>query len=203
MGSLIACFPKNTLLLGQDHSHLGGKENRVECNLWRSSLGAQRVKNLPAVQETRVRYLGQEEGMATHSRILAWRIPWTEEPGGLQSLGSQTCLSQEYPRSEDWRRSLVWPEGPGGMAIVLQPLAVPVFHSYGKEGHWQVSFLPDLARGNVWFKWQQRKTDRNRDRETDGEKGEVNILLTVPFFFFCHLERASGYLGTFTLRMWL
>ena len=51
------------------------------------------VGNLPAVKETWVQYLGQEDplekGMATHSSILAWRIPWTEEPGGLQSLGSQ------------------------------------------------------------------------------------------------------------------
>ena len=51
------------------------------------------VKNPPAVQETWVRSLGQEvplaKAMATHSGILAWRIPWTEEPGGLQSMGSQ------------------------------------------------------------------------------------------------------------------
>ena len=50
------------------------------------------VKNLPAVQERRVQSLGEEDqlekGMATHSSILAWRIPWTEEPGGLQSMGS-------------------------------------------------------------------------------------------------------------------
>ena len=48
------------------------------------------VKNLPAMQETQVQYLGWEdpleEGMATHSSIPAWRIPWTEEPGGLQSM---------------------------------------------------------------------------------------------------------------------
>ena len=48
------------------------------------------VKNLPAVQETRVRSLGWkgplEKEMVTHSSILAWRIPWTEEPGGLQSM---------------------------------------------------------------------------------------------------------------------
>ena len=48
---------------------------------------------LPAMQETWVQFLGQEDplgkGMATHSSILAWRIPWTEEPGGLQSMGSQ------------------------------------------------------------------------------------------------------------------
>ena len=51
------------------------------------------VKRLPAMQETRVRFLGQEDpleqGMATHSSILAWEIPWTQEPGRLQSLGSQ------------------------------------------------------------------------------------------------------------------
>ena len=51
------------------------------------------VKNLPAMQETGVQSLGQEDplekGMATHSSILAWEIPWTEEPGRLQSIGSQ------------------------------------------------------------------------------------------------------------------
>ena len=51
------------------------------------------VKNPPARQETWVAFLGQvdplEKEMATHSSILAWRIPWTEEPGGLQSMGSQ------------------------------------------------------------------------------------------------------------------
>ena len=51
------------------------------------------VKNLPATQETQVQSLAQEdpleEGMATHSSILAWRIPWAEEPGRLQSMGSQ------------------------------------------------------------------------------------------------------------------
>ena len=57
------------------------------------SLVAQSVKSLPAMQETWVRSLGWEnpleKKMATHSRILAWRILWTEEPGGLQSKGSQ------------------------------------------------------------------------------------------------------------------
>ena len=59
----------------------------------RASLVAQRVKRLPTMRETRVRSLGGEhprgEKMATHSSILAWRIPGTEEPGGLQSQGSQ------------------------------------------------------------------------------------------------------------------
>ena len=55
---------------------------------------AQRVKNLPAMRETQVQSLGQEDllekGMASHSSILAWEIPWIEEPGGRQSTGSQS-----------------------------------------------------------------------------------------------------------------
>ena len=58
-----------------------------------ASLVAQRVKCLPTMQETQVRSLGREDplekGMATHSSTLAWKIPWTEKPGGLQSMGSQ------------------------------------------------------------------------------------------------------------------
>ena len=61
------------------------------------------VKNLPAMQEILVRFLGWEDplekGMATHSSILAWRISWTEEPGGLQSMGLQAVgqvLATEY-----------------------------------------------------------------------------------------------------------
>ena len=54
---------------------------------------AQSVKNLPAIQDTQVRSLGREfpleKEMASHSSILAWKTPWTEEPGGLQSMGSQ------------------------------------------------------------------------------------------------------------------
>ena len=54
---------------------------------------AQTVKNLPVMQETWVQFLGQkdplEKEMATHSSILIWEIPWTEEPGGLQSMGLQ------------------------------------------------------------------------------------------------------------------
>ena len=66
-------------------------ENKVFLN--RVSLVAQLVKNLPTVQETQVRSLGQEDPlekeMAAHSRILVWKTSWTEEPGGLQSMGLQ------------------------------------------------------------------------------------------------------------------
>ena len=65
----------------------------VDKYLWWASLVTQTVKNLPAMQETQVRSLGGEDplekGMATHFSVLAWRSPWTEEPGGLGSTGSQ------------------------------------------------------------------------------------------------------------------
>ena len=59
-------------------------------SLWRASLVAQSVKNLPAMQKMQVQSLSQEdplEKMSTHSSILAWEIPWMEDPGGLQSIG--------------------------------------------------------------------------------------------------------------------
>ena len=68
--------------------HLG-----TYSNIPWASLVAQMENNLPAMQKAQVRSLGREEplenGMPTHSSILAWRIPWTEEPGELQSMGSQ------------------------------------------------------------------------------------------------------------------
>ena len=67
--------------------------SKLVLSATRASLVAQTVKRLPEVRETQVRSLGWEDPlekeMATHSSILAWKIPWTEEPGGLQSLGLQ------------------------------------------------------------------------------------------------------------------
>ena len=61
---------------------------------FRASLVAQMVKRMPAMRETQVRFLGGEDPLekdvATHSSILAWKIPWMEEPGGLQSTGLQS-----------------------------------------------------------------------------------------------------------------
>ena len=83
----------------------------------RTSLVAQMVKNLPAVQETKVRSLGQEDPlekeMATHSSILAWRVPWAEEPDGLQSMGSQRVghnwATSTFPFTRPvWLVSISW-----------------------------------------------------------------------------------------------
>ena len=71
-----------------------GKTNFLVPSLaYRASLVAQMLKNLPAMKETWIQFLSQEDPlekeMAAHYSILAWRIPWTEEPGGLQSIGLQ------------------------------------------------------------------------------------------------------------------
>ena len=73
-------------------SYIYGLE-RAQTHIFSVFLVAQRLKHLPLMRETWVRSLGQEDPlekeMATRSSILAWRIPWAEEPGGLQSTGSQ------------------------------------------------------------------------------------------------------------------
>ena len=77
--------------------HLKNKNKKYHQE--NTSLVAWSVKSLPAMQETWVRFLGQEDHlekeMATHSSILAWRIPWTEEPSRLQSMGSQESDTTE------------------------------------------------------------------------------------------------------------
>ena len=69
------------------------QQENSRCKGPGASLVAQMVKNLPTMRETWVQSLSWEDplkkGMATHSSILAWRIPWTDEPGRLQSMGSQ------------------------------------------------------------------------------------------------------------------
>ena len=76
--------------VGHDWSDLAAAATAYQH---RASLVAQTVKNLPTVQDTWVQFQGQEDplenGVAMHSSILDWIIPWTEEPGGLQSMGSE------------------------------------------------------------------------------------------------------------------
>ena len=92
----------------------------MHCSVW-VSLVAQMVKNLPATWETRVQSLGQEDppekGMATHSSILAWRIPWREEPGGLQSMGLQRVGHNRATSTTTLR----WKTGPVGSSEVHGP----------------------------------------------------------------------------------
>ena len=98
---------------------------------------AQTVKNLPVMQETQVLSLGQEDPlekeMATHSSILAWRIPWTEEPGGLQSVGSQKV-------GQDWATNTQYVTHSPLFCWVL--IFVLPLHKY--------VFLTSLLSGSAW-----------------------------------------------------
>ena len=99
MGTVFVCSFKNTFgrLMGVALNLHTIVREFINFSYWTFPVAlAIKKKNLPAMQETQeawVRSLGQEdpleEGMAVHFSILAWRIPWTEEPGGLQSTGSQ------------------------------------------------------------------------------------------------------------------
>ena len=113
-----------------------------------SSLVAQMVKNLPAVWEVWVRSLGREDplekGMATHSRILAWKIPWTEEPGGLRG-GAGSAWRAASQSSVVWMRdgstapgvagveSAEQTEGAGVAGPLHAPLEVEGFFHQGEK----------------------------------------------------------------------
>ena len=110
-------------------SILHKKENIPSCmKMWCSHMEvqdfhvAQMVKNLPAMQETRVQPLGQEDplekGMASHSSILAWRIPWAEEPSGLQSVELQRVRHDWVTNTWEYASS----HRGGGMLLITQLL---------------------------------------------------------------------------------
>ena len=94
--------------------------------LW-AFLVAHMVKNLPAMQKTQVQSLGQEDpleqGITTHSSILAWRIPWTEEPGGLQSWGQQRDMTEQL--STFTFISFNWSTCPSCPSLNLADLPMP------------------------------------------------------------------------------
>ena len=187
MGCLIACFPENTLLLGQDHSHLGGKENRVECNLWRASLVAQKVKNLPASAGD----LGSIPG-------------WGRSPGGGHGNPLQ-CSCLENPMDRGAWRAAVHGVTNIPVPVTLQVRGLKTITCMG-SGSWRPGQSPaatgcssvsllwerrSLASGlpswlDPWeclseLSGKQRKTDG--DRQTDRGKEGVNISLPVPFVF--------------------
>ena len=94
----------------------------------RASLVAQMVKRLPGMQETWVRSLGWdnplEKEMATHSSTLVWKIPWTEEPGRLQSMGSQG-VGHDWATSLDSLSFREWPVDPSATRATQNPQGTP------------------------------------------------------------------------------
>ena len=98
-------------------------------------LGGSAEKNPPAMQETEVQSPGREDplekGMATHSSVLAWRTPWTEEPGGLQSMGSQRVRHDWVTNQQQLR--IPWDEGGWAPVLILKSSADLVLLNTSRE----------------------------------------------------------------------
>ena len=123
---------------------------------------AQIVKNLPTMQETWVQSLSQadplEEEMATHSSILAWKIPWTEEPGGLQSMGVTESDMTEVTNTDRWWAMLITGE---------------IMHVYGGEymGNlctFQFSCEPETSLKNKILTWKEGRREGRKARKWVG-----------------------------------
>ena len=118
------------------------------------------VKNLPVMQETGVPSLGQEDplenGMATHSSILAWRIPWTEEPGGLQSMGSQRDTTEQLTCSLFSRTEAIIAPKPRAVPARVEIPNLPKEEAERRrekgmeEWAWQGATWAFLSRTNPW-----------------------------------------------------
>ena len=110
---------------------------------WWASLVAQRVKCLPAIQETWVQSLGWEDTLekeiATHTSILAWRIPWIEEPGGLQSMGSQRVRHNWATNTHTHTHTHIITSG----ELMLTNHRIQTTHLDGLASWW--------ARNHSWF----------------------------------------------------
>ena len=168
--SIVLPYFLGLCFLVQTASQFLRSKNRLH---W-ASLVAQTVKNLPAIWETWVRSLGWkdplEKGMATHSSILAWRIQWTQEPGGLQSMGSQRvrhdwatkhitdCIiwPNERTVSEDrhrdccvmiWWKSLLGSNGSGFYFTILFPL----WQGSSQSGADQDNVGQEVAGTGRWY----------------------------------------------------
>ena len=115
-------------------------ELEVFMRCW-TSLVVQTVKNLPTMQETRVQLLGQEDplgkGMETHSSILAWKSPWTEEPGGLQSVGSQR-VGHDWVTNTFMRYWSEWQRGKR-KTILRHHLPLPKWSEMKKNLKWSLA----------------------------------------------------------------
>ena len=137
-----------------------------------TSLVAQTVKCLPTVQETQVQFLGQEDllekEMTTHSSILAWRIPWTEKPGRLQSMGSQRA-------GHDW---------------VISPTPSP--GSYNSSGWPLETFLRLPEGGTTAQDWGF--LENPRDRETWQATVQIVTKSWTQLSDFTSLHFKEGYM---------
>ena len=159
----------------------------LELCLW-ASLVAQMVKNLPAIREILVWSLGWEDllekGTATHSGIVAWKIPWTEEPGGLQSMGLQRI-------GHDWvpRPTLLLTFTFSGTSLPVQWLRLCTAHAGG------VGLIPCQGTKIPHTAWW-KKTNKKRI---------ISLALLIPSIVPLYLSSSPHcpYTKSISLSFWL
>ena len=127
----------------------------------RVSLGARMAKNLPAMHKTLVQFLiwddPLEKAMATHSSFLAWRIPWTEEPGGLQSMGSPSAVEPKPDKSSYTVEQIEIEKYKNGQATALPSIwvesgLVPPSKNHKKTQTIPVAYQWDFFNGKTFMK---------------------------------------------------
>ena len=166
------------------------------------------VKNLLTVQETWVRSLGQEyplkEGMATHSSILASRILWTEEPDGLQAIGSQSRTWLKWLSMHasllDISVGISECDAPRELSSVLQPVSFIQITSSSSNSQWikkarrgfghlvyHAYTVPTYLRSDSYYKTQSRIKLRACSQERVGKLSSYCLLKTLAFSLFVQL----------------
>ena len=163
----------------------------LELCLW-ASLVAQMVKNLPAIREILVWSLGWEDllekGMATHSGIVAWKIPWTEEPGGLQSMGLQRI-------GHDWvpRPTLLLTFTFSGTSLPVQWLRLCTAHAGG------VGLIPCQGTKIPHTAWWKKTNKQKKNYITSTSDSQYSSPLPL---FLPSLPIYQEYISFFLVILW-
>ena len=143
--------------VGHDWSDLAAAAAAAYIYVW-IFLGSSVVKYPPAIQETHVQSLGQEvpleKAMTTHSNILAWEIPWTEKPGGLQCVGSQKSRTQLYIYVHIYKLDYLIM----GMIFLLLPTGHSIWCSFCLLTY--LDFGDWAEKDNIFFQWRTNNTIR-------------------------------------------
>ena len=187
----------------------------------RNELMAQMGKNLPAKQKTPVRSLGQEDplacGMATYSSILAWRIPWMEEPGGLESMESKKSWTQLSTYTTSSREAEAWEER--CLCLRTQEWALithqPPFGGAAAEelGH-PVLQKPQSTKRVVFLSWEKRVDLQTWDQKWNNYPIFKNYYYYKDVDFYCgqvfcninipnnSMSATLEYYQTATIHLW-
>ena len=197
---------KTYLCIGYWWGHQNSTELKLAESIWHpaASLVAQRLKRLPPMWETRVRPVGwedpPEEGLATHSSVLAWETPWTGEPGGLQSTGSQswtwlsdlahTHASSTICASTEYQTELLYllPAPKHGLDLPALYLIFFCPSCQKEEGNNRLGPLPGIAPTPLPSEVPRRAEVRSSSPEGGKVRGWIRWPQTLP-----ESQQSSGF----------